>query len=510
MKKRKLAALFMACAIAVSVFAGCGSSKSVSGSSQKKDVTLGLAQLAFYNVWDPHTDWNGWYSVRYGVTETLFKLSENLEITPWLAEGYKNIDNSTWKITLKKDVKFSNGNEVTPEMVVRNFKRVAEKNDRAVSLKGATYEISGNDITIKTAKPYATFINDLTDPYASIIDLDAKEDVTVNPIGTGPLKIVELVKDKQISLTKNANYWDGTVKIDNLLIKIIPDMDTLLMSLQSGEVDIAYDLSKAAVETLKSDSNFEIKTTENVRPYIVYMNNTTLTDANVRKAVAMAVDKKSICSNLLGTSTTYGEGPFSDKLPYGSSKLNAAGYDQNGAKAALAAAGYTDTDSDGYVDKNGKKLTIRLMLYSRLQQETIATEMQAELKSAGIDCQVKVNDNRNYLKAGDFDLGMYTVATAPTGDSEAFFKGYVATGAPYNYGKYSNKEADKLIASLQTEFSPDKRTETAIKIQQMMLDDSGYMFMGMVNMSMVQKKTLTGFVNSTCEYYYVTKDVDVK
>ena len=67
---------------------------------------------------DPAKGWDGWYIVRYGVGETLFKVGDGLKIEPWLAEKFEKIDDLTWKITLKKNVTFSNGEAMTPQKVI--------------------------------------------------------------------------------------------------------------------------------------------------------------------------------------------------------------------------------------------------------------------------------------------------------------------------------------------------------------------------------------------------------
>lgn len=514
MKKcKRLVAILCAFIMTVISLSGCGSSGSTSSASEetyKKDVVLGLAQLANYK-WDPHIDWNGWYTVRYGLTETLFKITDDFQIEPWLADSYENVDNYTWKIKLKDGITFSTGKTVTGDDVVANLKRAAQINSRASFLVDAEYTVDGNTVTIKTQSACATFINNLADPYSSIIDLDGVTDVTQEikmPVGTGPYALQEVVTDDYAKFAKNSNYWDGEPQMDTLTVKYIADMDTLAMALQSGEIDLAYDVSKDGVALFSSDSKYTVKTAENCRPYMIYMNCSTLS-ADVRKAINQAVDKNSICNYLLAGTTTAAIGPFSSKMAY-SSGLTQTEYNVDACKATLSAAGYTDTDGDGFVDKDGKKLTIRLMLYARLSQQAIATEMQAELKKAGINCEVTVSDNRNYLTTGDFDLGMYTVATAPVGDSEAFFSTYVKTGASANYGKYSQDEIDSLITTLKGTFNTSDRISLTKQIEQKMLNDNAYMFIGMVNLSMVAVSGAENFQNAPCEYYYITKDSCIK
>ena len=276
------------------------------------------------------------------------------------------------------------------------------------------------------------------------------------------------------------------------------------MSVQAGEIDLAYDVSKDGLEIFAADDNFNIITAENCRPYFIYMDYENL-DAEVRKALIQAIDKDSICEYLLGETTSSAVGPFSSKTPY-TEGLTQTIFDVNACRATLEAAGYTDSDGNGYYDKDGVELTIDMQLYPRLSQETIAIEMQAEFKEAGINCSVTVNDNRSYLSAGTFELGMYCVATAPVADSQAFLESYVRTGATENYGNYSNAEVDALILELASEFDPEKRAAITRNAIQLVLDDNAYMFMGMVNLSMVSSSKASNFENAACEYYYINVD----
>lgn len=504
---KKLKKIFIVTLI-LSLLVSCvpkGESDSGSDSSEKQ-LIVGSEQMT--SSIDPVKEWDGWFPVRYGITETLFKLSDKLEIEPWLAEKYENIDPLTWKITLKDNLKFSNGKEVTTEDVVENLKRIGQENDRALSLKDAEFTVENNEITIKTKEPFATIINDLADPYASIVNLKDSTDLVLAPIGTGPFKVEKFTPEVSIELLKNENYWDGEVKLDKATVKKIGDKETISLALQSGEIDAAFDLGAQALDLFKDESKYTINSIPTSRVYSMFYNLENIPDLNVRKAISAAINKKSITENLLNNMATETKGPFPDYTPYGENNLKNVGYNVEEAKKFLEASGYTDSDGDGILEKDGQKLTINVVLYKRAYQEEIATEIQSELKAIGIDAQVTKHEKHEYLKAGAFDLGFYYVVTTPTGGSEVYLRSISKSTGESNFGKYSKAEVDQILEEMAKEFDPGKRTELSLKIQQQILDDKVVEYIAFNNLSVVTKAGVKNMVPHPTDCYQLTKDVD--
>ena len=140
-----------------------------------------------------------------------------MEIEPWIAKEYENIDELTWKITLNDGVVFSNGRACDGEAVKECLEALVANHERAAGdLCIDTIEADGNTITIKTTEPKPALINYLSDPYGCIIDTQAGITDNGIVIGTGPYVATDLVTDDHLTLVKNENYWNGDVNVDEI------------------------------------------------------------------------------------------------------------------------------------------------------------------------------------------------------------------------------------------------------------------------------------------------------
>ena len=114
MKKRKLGAIFLTLSLSIGLLTGCGNSNTDQSAnsagmenSGEKVFTYGDTTFNAENDEsdvNPHRGYSGWACIRYGIGETLFKYSDSMELEPWLAESYEDVDANTWKITLRDHV----------------------------------------------------------------------------------------------------------------------------------------------------------------------------------------------------------------------------------------------------------------------------------------------------------------------------------------------------------------------------------------------------------------------
>lgn len=461
---------------------------------------------------NPHNGYAGWACIRYGVGETLFKYSDSMELEPWLAEEYENTDKYTWKIRLKDGVAFTSGRALDGQAVKECLEHLVKVHERAKGdLKIREIAVDGQTVTIKTQKPVPAFINYLSDPYGCIIDMEAGITEDGNVSGTGPYQAVKIETDKGLTLVKNEDYWDGTPKLDTIYVQTITDGDTMTMSMQSGELDAAYGLPYASLPLFQEEP-YTISSVETSRSFFATVNYETeaLKDERVRKAIASTIDKENFTQVLMDGNGSPAEGPFPESFAFGDSEVTAAQYDPEEAKRLLADAGWEDTDDDGYVDKDGEKLTIRWLTYpSRQELPLLAENVQAAMKEIGIEIQVNNTPNtEDFLESGDWDIFASAMVTAPTGDPEYFFTTHCMDASSKNWGGYHSDKLEELEKKMSGIFDIDKRSELAIQMVQTILDDNGFIFASHLKMSMVSGEGVTGLVAHPCDYYEITADLD--
>ena len=496
------------------LFTGCGGEKTVS--NDEKTFTYGTMAygVAMENTGtNPHESYSGWSTLRYGIGETLFKFNENMELEPWLAEGFEQIDDFTLKIKINNAATFSNGKKVDGAAVKACLEHLIENHDRAPrDLKISSIEAEGQSIIIKSAEKMPALLNYLSDPYGCIIDVEegVKNNIVV---GTGPYKAVK-VTDTQIDLVKNDNYW-GRVKpkMDKVIIKSITDGDTLTMAMQNGELDAVQGLPYSSLQLFSGD-NYKISQVNTSRVYQAAFNFKTpeLQDLNVRKAISMAIDKENFCKILLNGNGSPAIGAFPANLTFGGDKVHAQPYDLDAAKKILTDSGWIDSDGDGYVDKNGKNLELRYLTYtSRQELPLLAEAAQANLKKIGIKLNVNATDNyKTFLKAGDYDIFSKAIVTAPTGDPEYYFTSHIVPGAVDNAGFYDSEEISTLENELHNTFGTEERSQLAIKMSQQILDDCALFYASHLKMSFVMKPNVEGFNAHPSDYYEITPALDKK
>jgi peptide/nickel transport system substrate-binding protein len=507
----------LALCLATFLLAGCGGNSKDKTTSQEKIFNYGTVAYGPQHGdagLNPHDGYSGWSTVRYGVGETLFKFNDAMEPTPWLAKSYEQIDHQTLKITLNDNITFSNGKKVDGQAVKDCLEHLIKVHDRAPGdLKIASIEVNGQEIIIKSRTPSPVLINYLSDPYAAIIDMQAGVTADKKVIGTGPF-IAQKVTDNEVELVKNPKYWGGKVKVDKVRVRAINDGDTLTMALQSGELDATQGLPYSSLELFAKNNKFKVASEDTSRSFFCTMNYRTpaLQDIRVRKAIAMAIDKDNFAKVLLKGNGTSAVGPFPASMPFGDSKVKALGFDLNGAKQLLTEAGWKDTDGDGYVDKDGKNLTVRWLTYpGRVELPLLAEAVQASLKQIGIKALVNSTANhKDFMKKGDWDVYASAMVTAPTGDPEYFFTTLALGNSALNRGKYVSPQMDALEQQLSGEFDKNKRNDLAIKMEQQMLDDVAFIFASHLKMSFVMKNTVTGFKPHPSDYYEITADLDIQ
>lgn len=514
MKKRS--GILTVCLLAVCLLSGCGSPEQGTAESTGEKVfyygdTTFNAENDEKDV-NPHNGYSGWACIRYGIGETLFKYSDSMELEPWLATGYELVDENTWVVTLRDGVTFTSGRAMDAEAVKECLDHLVEVHERAKGdLKIREITADGQTLTIRTQEPVPALMNYLADPYGCIIDMQAGITEDGNVSGTGPYRATEVETDVGLTLVKNENYWNGTPKLDTIYVRTITDGDTMTMAMQTGELDAAYGLPYSSLSLFANDP-YTISSVETSRSFFAQMNYATepLQDPNVRAAIAGAIDKEGFTQVLLEGNGSAANGPFPESFAFGDASVTAQPYDPEESRRLLAASGWTDTDGDGYVDKDGETLSIRWLTYpSRQELPLLAESVQASLKEIGILVEVNCTANHlDFIESGEWDIYASAFVCAPTGDPEYFFTTHCLDDSTKNRGGYHSDRLEELEEQMSGTFDPEERAVLATEMTQTILDDNAFVFASHLKMSIVSGEGVTGLTAHPCDYYEITVDLD--
>lgn len=503
----------------VSAVCGCGNSSDNSGKQangeQEKVFTYGDTTFNAENSEpdvNPHNTYAGWACIRYGIGETLFRYTDAMELEPWLAADWQRQGERTWVITLRDDVIFTSGRKMDAQAVRECLEDLVAVHERAAKdLKIEKIDAEGQILTITTTEPVPAFLNYLSDPYGCIIDMEAGITEDGNVSGTGPYRAVEIHTDEGLTLVKNENYWNGTPKLDKIYVKTITDGDTMTMAMQTGELDAAYGLPYASLPLFENEQ-YTISSTETSRSFFAQMNFETeaLREEKVREAIAMAVDRENFTETLLHGNGTAAKGPFPSGFAFGDDTVTVPEYDPEAARELLAEAGWTDTDGDGYADKDGEKLSLRWLTYpSRQELPLLAEAVQATLKEIGIELTINcTSEHKRYLENGAWDIYASAFVCAPTGDPEYFFTTHCLDSSSYNRGGYHSDALEQLAEEMAAAFDTEQRADLATRMTQTILDDNAFVFASHLKMSIVSQKGVTGLTAHPSDYYEITVDLD--
>lgn len=240
----------------------------------------------------------------------LFRRNEKGEVVGHLAKEYKWLDSNTFRVTLGQGVKFHNGDEFTAEDVKWSIEDMInpDRGPGLVSLMKGITEIKVIDkytVDFITEAPIPTLPTKLT-TYPLMVSgkertAKSPEEYGEKPMGTGPYKLVEWKKGKHIIAVRNENYFLGMPKIKKLTLYPIPDHNTRVSALRSGDIDIAIDVKPSLAKALEKKSGFEITATPSARVEWVWIRTDLkpFDDRRLRQALNYAINKEEFVQTIM-------------------------------------------------------------------------------------------------------------------------------------------------------------------------------------------------------------------
>lgn len=450
---------------------GGGSTASESEGTQAKELVI--ATGADPTTLDPRKTWSGpGYSINSHIFEPLVfrKITDGkVSIEGVLAESYENVDELTWKFTLREGVKFHNGEPLTADAVKFTLESIQDPdfNTPMVTWLSDIEEVTTEgDLTvfIKTKTPTRGLISSLTQ--VPIVEPKAVEELgdefNTKPVGTGPYEVVEYTANNNVQLKRFEDYWGEPGVTELIQFRIMPENAVRLAALQRGDVQIAENISADKIEAVKNDPNLDIHITETLRVnmFVANFKNKWMAEQKFREAISLSIDRESLVKNILGGNTIAassvsppGTIGFNEDLPV-------YPHDPEKAKQLLQEVGY-----DGSPIKMGAPIGRYAM------DRQIAEATAGMLKDAGINVELETLEFSSYIPKmdeGAYDFYYIGVADLTINPNTHYDGYYYSENAE---GGYSNPKVDELMdQAIQT---IDNKEAAGIykEIQQILYED---------------------------------------
>ncbi len=436
--------------------------------------------------------------------EGLTKKDEQNKIIGGAAESWDvNNAGNIYTFHLRKNAKWSDGQNVTAEDFVYTWKRAVDpKTGNKYSfyfeiIKNAKDIIGGlksiEELGVKAIDDY-TFQVELNSPTAYFLELAAyppfypvREDIinqygdkwTLKPetyIGNGAFKMTERNFDKNIILERNTNYWnEKNIKPNKLTFLLMEEPNTSLAGVLGDYIHFAKPFPRNDIENLKEKGIVHIVPVAASYYYRYNLNKQVLQDEKIRKALSLAIDRKYIVESVTKSS----ERPAGSLVPYGINDINGDFREKGGmhigtdnykkdveeARKLLTKAGY----------ENGKNFPVLdLLIATREFDINIADAVQNMFKEAlNIDVRIVKHEWASYLQNmydKNFDLAVY-LWYADYNDPINFLNIF-KSDAPNNYGSYSNNTFDEYIDIASTNKSNRIRMHTLHLAENIFMNDN--------------------------------------
>ena len=426
-----------------------------------------------------------------------------------LAESLTWKDNQTLEIQLRQGVKFHDGSDMTADDVVYTFDRIIQENaieypePHTSPRKGLiapleSIEKTGDySVVMHFSGPWPPALQLLV--HQQIVPKGYLESVGTqgfveNPIGTGPFKFVSAQPGfSEVVMERFDDYYGGAPDLTPVgpacvagaVFRVIPEASTRVAALLAGEVDIIQAVPAELIPTLEQTPGIQVKTVPGTNPKWMELNvnKPPFDDVRVRQALNYAVDKQLIIDAIYGGRAVALPGPLSPYNNFVNKSLQPYAYDADKALALLADAGWTDSNGDGLLDKNGQTLSFTLDTLE--EHRALAEAVADQFRAIGIDASVRFWEYsvvKPQLQAGERmayldDWG--DSAFDPVGHFEAKWHGYVE-GSTYgrgNFSGYNNERVNELIKEGETTADTATRQTIYDEAQQIIYDEAPAVFL---------------------------------
>ncbi len=447
-------------------------------------------------------------------------------LEPLLAESWvESEDHLTLTVKLRKGVRFHDGTPMTARDVKATLDAVMNPENLTASIRSYFVDLDGyravddHTFELKWKKPYflanRNFLTTLVVMPAHALKGDFDK-LAINraPIGTGPFRFSAWETGRAIRFVRNDDYWGEKAFLDGFVVHTVKDHTVATELWQRGTFDLMTFIQPPVWKSLETNDPkhawaieryHRIKFPENQYSWIGWNHERPFfADARVRKALAHLYPVEHVYKNIdLGleeptTCPYYRDSPSCDRA------IEPLPYDPAEARRLLAEAGWTDSNGDGVLDKDGVPFKFSFMVNPHsVRMNKLAPLLKQELRKVGIEMEIEKVDQALYvqrMRTHSFDAGALAWASGEVmQDNYQIFHSSQAEGGS-NYVSYKDREVDELLERIRVEFDDERRHALERRLHKKLFDDQVYLFMtNRVQLDAV-KKSVKGIRPSVAWY----------
>lgn len=396
-----------------------------------------------------------------------------------LAERFEVVDETTYVIHLRRDVRFHDGSPVTSADVAGTYRSILNpelKTVKRLFLKPIETIETPDDHTVifhlrETSAPFPQVLSGIGIAPVALLDQHGK-DFADHLVGSGPFQFVSQVIDESIVLRRNPDWFGGEVGTETLRFKIVPDATVRVLELMHGSTDITQnDIPLHVIERLATEDDLKVTTGESsLVKYLAFnVDRPILKDVRVRQAVALAIDREPIIRyKLRGYATLSRSFLHPDSWAY-EARSRAWACDPEGARKLL--------DEAGYPDPGGGKPRLSLTYRTSMNSTAVAVAkiLKRQLAEVGIEMDLQTNEWGVFFSdiiQGNFD--MYTLSGLGIVDPDWYT--YVVHSDSFppngaNRPRYHNPRIDELLNQGKVATDQAERAEAYREVQRILSEE---------------------------------------
>jgi peptide/nickel transport system substrate-binding protein len=429
---------------------------------------------------DPRTSRDAMsYRVIELVYASMFRFDSTGKPVPEMVDSFSVKNNLEYTFRIRPGIYFHDGKPLTTEDIAFTFEWIRSHPTKAVTPLFNRYVksiqiISPRELKITLREIYSPFLSLLTIGIVPkhIVEQDSNQ-LHFHPVGAGPFRFVKWDQDQQVVLSSFQNYFSGRPYLNRLILKIIPDGNTAVLALNSGDIDFLmnnFNFSNLPVFKKNPQLKIQYGTGSNYTYLAFNLRNRKLRKRKVRQAIAHAIDKKAIIKTLYKGIHKAANSLLPENHWAYNPNLGDYEYNPELAKKLLDQAGYRDPDGDG------PRYRFKLIYKCTDKQESRqkAQIIQSYLRRVGIDVEIQANEWGTFfhdITHGNFDLysATYVGIYEPDFYYNIFHTDNLRGGGNRFY--YRSAKMDRLIILSQSTLDDEIRKHYIYQIQELAFND---------------------------------------